>query len=222
MHDLLKKAIARAAWGVACALAVTLWAAAGFPLFPRRGGEPPHARLRLVESRLLIGIATLAGAAAAAFAAARWRRLQRQLAGLQATQGVHFFLRAGAARRIHALLLAVAARDGAVGAAERDVVHAVLTRRLPDRVLLQDLRSWSAAGPGRLDAIAHARHLAAVLAPDERSALLQWCHEVAAADGAVAAAEASLLAQLATVLRAPPAAGSHSPATTDADNDVSA
>ncbi|MFN9756444.1 MAG: TerB family tellurite resistance protein, partial [Planctomycetota bacterium] len=82
-------------------------------------------------------------------------------------------------------------------------VHAVLTRRLPDRVLPQDLRSWSAAGAGRLDAIAHARHLAAVLAPDERAALLQWCQEVAAADGAVAAAEAELLQRFAEVLRTP-------------------
>ncbi|MFN9756576.1 MAG: hypothetical protein ACK58X_09195, partial [Planctomycetota bacterium] len=162
MHDLLKKEIARAAAGVVLALAYTLWAVAGMPLKSRRG-----VRLQLVESRPIIVLATLAGAAAVAFAVTRWRLLRRRLAGLQATQGAHFFLRAAAARRIHALLLAVAARDGAVGAAEREVVHAVLTRRLPDRVLPQDLRSWSAAGAGRLDAIAHARHLAAVLAPDE-------------------------------------------------------
>jgi uncharacterized tellurite resistance protein B-like protein len=217
MHDLLKKEIARAAAGVVLALAYTLWAVAGMPLKSRRG-----VRLQLVESRPIIVLATLAGAAAVAFAVTRWRLLRRRLAGLQATQGAHFFLRAAAARRIHALLLAVAARDGAVGAAEREVVHAVLTRRLPDRVLPQDLRSWSAAGAGRLDAIAHARHLAAVLAPDERAALLQWCQEVAAADGAVAAAEATLLAQLAQVLRAPSAAGLHPPATADAGRDGSA
>ncbi|MFN9706821.1 MAG: TerB family tellurite resistance protein [Planctomycetota bacterium] len=198
MHDLLKKEIARAAAGVVLALAYTLWAVAGMPLKSRRG-----VRLQLVESRPIIVLATLAGAAAVAFAVTRWRLLRRRLAGLQATQGAHFFLRAAAARRIHALLLAVAARDGAVGAAEREVVHAVLTRRLPDRVLPQDLRSWSAAGAGRLDAIAHARHLAAVLAPDERAALLQWCQEVAAADGAVAAAEAELLQRFAEVLRTP-------------------
>jgi uncharacterized tellurite resistance protein B-like protein len=212
MHDLLKKEIARAAAGVVLALAFTLWAVAGMPLLPRRG-VLANARPQLVESRPIIVLATLAGAAAVAFAVTRWRLLRRRLAGLQATQGAHFFLRAAAARRIHALLLAVAARDGAVGAAEREVVHAVLTR---------DLRSWSAAGAGRLDAIAHARHLAAVLAPDEQAALLQWCHEVAAADGAVAAAEATLLAQLAQVLRAPSAAGSHPPATADAGRDGSA
>lgn len=221
MHDLLKKEIARAAAGVVLALAFTLWAVAGMPLLPRRG-VLANARLQLVESRPLIALATLAGAAAAAFAVAHWRRLRRQLAGLQATQGAHFFLRAAAARRIHALLLAVAARDGAVGAAERDVVHAVLTRRLPEPVLPQDLRSWSATGASRLDAIAHARHLAAVLAPDERAALLQWCQEVAAADGAVAPSEATLLAQLAQVLRAPSAAGLHPPATADAGRDGSA
>jgi uncharacterized tellurite resistance protein B-like protein len=217
MHDLLKKEIARAAAGVVLALAFTLWAVAGMPLLPRRG-VLANARPQLVESRPIIVLAT----PAVAFAVTRWRLLRRRLAGLQATQGAHFFLRAAAARRIHALLLAVAARDGAVGAAEREVVHAVLTRRLPDRVLPQDLRSWSAAGAGRLDAIAHARHLAAVLAPDEQAALLQWCHEVAAADGAVAAAEATLLAQLAQVLRAPSAAGSHPPATADAGRDGSA
>lgn len=217
MHDLLKKEIARAAAGVVLALAYTLWAVAGMPLKSRRG-----VRLQLVESRPIIVLATLAGAAAVAFAVTRWRLLRRRLAGLQATQGAHFFLRAAAARRIHALLLAVAARDGAVGAAEREVVHAVLTRRLPEPVLPQDLRSWSAAGAGRLDAIAHARHLAAVLAPDEQAAVLLWCREVAAADGAVAAAEATLLAQLAQVLRAPPAAGLHPPATADVDNDVRA
>jgi uncharacterized tellurite resistance protein B-like protein len=221
MHDLLKKEIARAAAGVVLALAFTLWAVAGMPLLPRRG-VLANARPQLVESRPIIVLATLAGAAAVAFAVTRWRLLRRRLAGLQATQGAHFFLRAAAARRIHALLLAVAARDGAVGAAEREVVHAVLTRRLPDRVLPQDLRSWSAAGAGRLDAIAPARHLPAVLAPDEQAALLQWCHEVAAADGAVAAAEATLLAQLAQVLRAPSAAGSHPPATADAGRDGSA
>ena len=42
-----------------------------------------------------------------------------------------------------------------------------------------------------------------VLAPDERAALLQWCQEVAAADGAVAAAEAELLQRFAEVLRTP-------------------
>lgn len=206
-HGFLKDEVWRAAGLVLAACGFVLWASCGYPVFTRRGALPwGHLPFCFGDYWFLDVVGMLAGCVAVVLTTQRWLRLRAQLEGLQKTQDAHFFARAGAPRRIHALLVAVAACDGEVGAGEQEVVRRVLTRELPDRVLPQDLRFWSQSAGKPQDPIANARFLAGILDAGERDTLLQWCRAVAAADDRVEPEESDLLGRLAEVLREPPRA----------------
>ena len=174
---------------------LSLWAASGYPL-RRRGGHSP---LALDEYSALDAVGALSGLVIAVAVVREWLTLRSRLRHLDATQDFRFFLRAGAPRTIHALLLAVASHDGSVDTRERTIVERVLLRDLPDGVVPQDLKNWSVQ-PSRTLPLTAASQLARILTPAERMAVLRWCREVAAADGDPGAAETALLRDVARVL----------------------
>jgi uncharacterized tellurite resistance protein B-like protein len=180
----------------AMAFLFAAWASTGFRYRRSAAGHSPFA---VAEYSWLDALGVAIGVTVGIVAIVRWQRLGTMLADAKKTQDYRFFRRAGAPRTIHGLLLLVAARDGRVDAREREVVHRVLLRDLPGKVVPQDLKNWGAP-QGDRDPIAMARHLAGILAPDDRQAVLRWCREVAAADGDDTAAESRLLHELEQVL----------------------
>jgi len=184
------------------ALAIAVYASLGFPW--RRLRRPSHWPFAFADYSWLDTIVTVLGLTIGGWMLFRWWTLDRKLVGLEKTQDYRFFLRAGAPRAIHGLLLRVAAHDGDIDSRERDVVQRVLLRDLTEKVLPQDIRNWSVADDKR-DAIAIAKGLVAILEPAERLAVLRWCREVAAADGEVVQEESELLRDLQRVLGKPAA-----------------
>jgi uncharacterized tellurite resistance protein B-like protein len=136
----------------------------------------------------------------------RWHLLSTRQKSLEAVQDHRFFLRAGAPRAIHGLLLQVAARNGEVTQRERDLVHRILLHDLTDKVVPQDLVNWSTK-PADRDPVVSAKMLAAILEPSERLQVLRWCEKVAEADGKLDDHEAALLIDLERVLRSPTPGG---------------
>lgn len=200
-HGFLRGERQRLGAGMAIGLLLTLFASTGYS-HRRWAGHRPFA---FDEYTWFDTVGVVLGLAIATYSLTVWWQLGTQLDRLEATQDYRFFLRAGAPRSIHGLLLLVAARDGAVDSRERDVVHRVLLRDLTAKVMPQDLKNWDVAATER-DPIATATRLAKLLEPAERLAVLRWCRDVAAADGAVDARESELLRDLARILGPEPSA----------------
>jgi uncharacterized tellurite resistance protein B-like protein len=201
-HGFLRSERARVGATAALALGLAAFASIGVLSLRRSWARHRHSPFAFDEYTWPDALGVGIGLAVGVPALIRWWRLGQQLSALEATQDFRFFLRAGAPRAIHGLLLAVAARDGKIDERERGVVHRVLLRDLPDGVVPQDLKSWSVSLQER-DPIATASKLAQLLEPAERLAVLRWCREVAAADGEVDGAESELLRDVARVLGSP-------------------
>lgn len=195
-HGLLRRERDRIAGTAVAGFLLAVWAGLGFP---SRSLRHRHSPFELSAYTVFDGLGVLVGLGIGFWASSGWWRLGRRLDHLKATQGPNWFLRAGAPRAIHDLLLLVAARDGSVCAREHDVVHRVLLRELADDVQPQDLKNWSSTPPMH-DAIGTARRLAAILPPEQRQTVLLWCREVAAADASVTSAESELRRELTRIL----------------------
>lgn len=200
-HGFLRGERQRLGAGVAGGLLLTLYASTGYS----HGRSAGHRPFEFDEYTWYDTVGVVIGLAIATCSLTVWWQLGTQLDRLEVTQDYRFFLRAGAPRSIHGLLLLVAARDGAIDSGERDVVHRVLLRDLTAKVMPQDLKNWDVAATER-DPIATATRLAKLLEPAERLAVLRWCREVAAADGAVDAEESELLRELVRILGPEPPA----------------
>ena len=126
----------------------------------------------------MVAMGAVAGFAGTVWFFVLWRRV-RAVEHRHASE----FLRATMPRTIYELLLGVAGSDGRIEWDEREVVADLMTRRLPDTVLLQDLKNWTRTVEPPSDPVTVARNLALVLTEHERAAVWQCCREVAAVDG---------------------------------------
>ncbi|MBL8752175.1 MAG: TerB family tellurite resistance protein [Planctomycetes bacterium] len=195
-HRLLRLAAERA--GAISAIGFLVAWAASFG-FGRRRWRNGHLPWELGEYSTLEWIGMLGGLGVGLVAFFAWWGMRLRLDHLTEKQDYRFFLRAGAPRTIHGLLLAVASRDGTIDLRERDVVNRILLRDLPEGVVPQDLRNWTVR-PDLTPPVAAATQLARILSPSERMAVLRWCREVAAADGGANPAETQLLRDIARIL----------------------
>ena len=123
------------------------------------------------------------GAVAVVFGAVWLFRRRHFVAGVESIRLPAFFERAGMPRTIYELLLGIAAVDGHIDGDERKVVAQVMTQRLPDIVTPQDLKNWASTVEPPRDPVQLARHLAPMMTEHHRTALWEWCREVAAVDG---------------------------------------
>jgi len=128
--------------------------------------------------------------------------VHRALRTTAAVQDARFFARAGLARNLYELLLGVAAADGHVADAEREMIERVLLSELPERVLPQDLASWARRITAPRNPQEVAQQVAPLLNPLERELLLEWCRAVALADGHLDGQENEVLSSIAAALAA--------------------
>lgn len=214
-HGLLRSEKAQAGTTAAIGFVMLLVGSTGLVGFRSRyyassigRGSRRHSPFAFEEYAWHDWLLVVVGLAVVALAIVRWRALGRQLSLLKAEQDHRFFLRAGAPRAIHGLLLQVAKRDGEVTQRERELVHRVLLNELTEKVVPQDLVNWSTK-PADRNPVVSARMLARILEPSERLQVLRWCQKVAEADGELTEDESILLRDLERELRSTAARGAN-------------